>query len=307
MAKRRKGRPLNGVVLVDKPSGYSSNGLLQKVRWLYQAQKAGHTGALDPAATGLLPVCFGEATKFTQFLLDANKRYVTTGVLGATTDTLDSEGEVTEYFPVPDISTDELAGCLATRFVGAIQQIPPMYSALKRDGKKLYELAREGKTIDLKARPVTIYGIELLGMDMPEFTIDVQCSKGTYIRTLVADIGTALGSGAYVKTLRRTEHGRFSLQQAVTLDQLIALQEAGNVEAMDQLIIPMDELLSDYPAIELNEKYSLLFGNGNDVHIADDSDAGMVRVYDFAGDFMGLGLLKVNQRLYPQRLVNRQH
>ena len=304
MAKRRKGRPLDGVLLVDKPAGLTSNAVLQKVRWLYQAQKAGHTGALDPAATGLLPICFGEATKFTQFLLDADKRYTTVGTFGAATDTLDADGEVTARFALPAMDEAQLNDCLQQQFVGAIEQIPPMYSALKRDGKKLYELARAGETVALEPRPVKIHQLTLQRLDLPDFTLDVCCSKGTYIRTLVADIGTALGGGAYVKTLRRTEHGRFSLTDAVTLAQLVEWQEAGARAQMDERIIPLDTLLADYPALDLDAKYSRLFGHGNDIQVA-ENQTGLVRVYDDEARFLGLGLLKSNQRLYPQRLVRQ--
>ena len=303
MARRRKGRPINGILLVDKPKGMSSNGLLQKVKWLYQAQKAGHTGALDPAATGLLPICFGEATKFTQFLLDANKRYTTTGVFGIETDTLDAEGEIIAQADVPDISERALNDLLASEFTGAIEQVPPMYSALKRDGKKLYELAREGKTIELEARPVSIFNNQLLALNSPEFTLDVRCSKGTYIRTLVADIGHKFGCGAHVKALHRTEHGKFAVEYAKSLDSLIAMQERGDIEAMDELLIPIDVLLSELPKIQLDEKYTRLFSNGNDVNCAELP--GKVRVYGVADEFLGVGRVSEKARLHPERLIAR--
>ena len=304
MARRKKGRLIKGVLLVDKPAGYSSNGVLQKVRWLYQAQKAGHTGALDPAATGLLPICLGEATKFTQFLLDANKRYVTTGVFGIETDTLDAEGNIIARTPVPSIGEEALQNIISENFVGDIQQIPPMYSALKRDGKKLYELAREGKTIDLDARPVTIFANQLVALDSPRFSLDVSCSKGTYIRTLVADIGTKVGCGAHVESLRRTEHGKFQLENAITLDALIELQAFGGQEKLDGLLISIDELLADLPAITLGELHSKLFGNGNDVQT--EIEPGRVRVYGFDGAFIGVGRVGTTSRLHPERLISKQ-
>lgn len=301
MAKRRKGRPITGVVLVDKPAGMSSNAVLQKVRWLYQAQKAGHTGALDPAATGLLPICFGEATKFTNYLLDADKRYLATGRLGEETDTLDADGEIVRTTVVGNITSDQISKVIGEKFVGPIEQIPPMYSALKRDGKKLYELAREGKSIELEPRPVTIYKNELLNLSLPDFELDVHCSKGTYIRTLVADIGSELGPGAHVTNLRRTAHGKFFLKDAVPLDQLISWQEAGEIALMDALLISIDELLSELPSVVLDEKYTRLFSHGNDVQISEIP--GKVRVYSDTEQFLGVGEVTEKARLKPVRLV----
>lgn len=303
MARRRKGRPVTGVLLVDKPAGWSSNGILQKVRWLFQAQKAGHTGALDPAATGLLPICLGEATKFTQFLLDADKRYLTTGVLGTETDTLDADGEVTVTRDVPDISNETFEAALSRHFSGPIEQIPPMYSALKRDGKKLYELAREGKTLELEPRPVEIYSNHLQRLEVPEFDLEVHCSKGTYIRTLVSDVGTHFGCGAHVKALRRTQHGQFQLSSAHSLADLEANREAGGAESLDSLLLGLDELLKDLPVIRLSEKYSRLFSHGNDVQTAELP--GKARVYDAQNVFLGVGEVSLQSRLQPVRLVAR--
>ncbi len=303
MARRRKGRPITGVLLVDKPLGFSSNGLLQKVRWLYQAQKAGHTGALDPAATGLLPICFGEATKFTRFLLDADKQYLTTGVLGVSTDTLDAEGNVTAQKPVPELSSEDIVQLIDSQFIGETEQVPPMYSALKRDGRKLYELAREGVELELESRPVTLYENQLIDWNTPELTLQVTCSKGTYIRTLVNDIGDALGCGGHVKTLRRLQHGKFHLDQAITLDQLIAMQEAGEVDQMDSLLISVDELLSELPRIDLDESKSRFFSHGNDVQF--DHAPVLARVYRSEnGVFMGVGRVSDTGRLQPERLIS---
>ena len=302
MARRRKGRPVTGVLLVDKPAGWSSNGLLQKVRWLFQAQKAGHTGALDPAATGLLPICLGEATKFTQFLLDADKRYLTTGVLGVETDTLDGEGEVVRESAVPSISATDVQQVLDEHFSGDIEQIPPMYSALKRDGKKLYELAREGKSVDLEPRPVRIERNQLTRLALPEFDLDVHCSKGTYIRTLVADVGAHFGCGAHVKTLRRLQHGQFHLDDAVTLEALEQRREELSPEALDSWLISLDVLLADLPAIHLAEQPTRLFSHGNDVQI-DADQPGQVRVYDAQERFLGVGRVTDRSRLQPVRLI----
>ncbi|ATX75655.1 tRNA pseudouridine(55) synthase TruB [Reinekea forsetii] len=303
MARRRKGRPLNGVLLVDKPHGFSSNALLQKVRWLYQAQKAGHTGALDPLATGLLPICFGEATKFTQFLLDADKRYLTTGLLGIATDTLDAEGQIIATAAVPELSAADIEAVLRDRFVGPIEQIPPMYSALKRDGKKLYELARAGIEIELTARPVSIFENRLNAWASPDLSLEVKCSKGTYIRTLVADIGVALGTVAHVTALRRTEHGQFNIAQAISLDALIELQERGAIDEMDQLLISIDQLLIDLPVIQLTADRAKYFSNGNDVQT--DHAPGQARVYGPDQDFLGVGQVSDVGRLQPERLIAR--
>lgn len=305
MARRRKGRPVSGILLLDKPQGWSSNGVLQKVRWLFQAQKAGHTGALDPMATGLLPLCLGEATKFTRFLLDADKAYQATACLGVRTDTLDAEGEVVEHLVVPDLSEDAIRPLLNTQFTGDLLQVPPMYSALKRDGKKLYELARQGIEIEREARPVTIHRLDLLGYQAPELQLEVDCSKGTYIRTLVDDIGTALGCGAHLNALRRTRHGRFSLAQAVTLDALIERQEQGGPEALDEWLMPLDDLLQDFPRVDLDEAEANRFSHGNPVPLSAPG-AALTRVYTSdSQSFLGLGN-GLDGWLRPVRLVASQ-
>lgn len=304
MARRKKGRPINGVVLVDKPAGWSSNAVLQKVRWLFQAQKAGHTGALDPLATGLLPVCLGEATKFTRFLLNADKAYRTTAKLGVRTDTLDAEGTVTETAPVPALEADAVRRLLSDRFTGDIEQVPPMYSALKRDGKKLYELAREGKAVDLEPRPVTVHSLSLERLDGDDLELNVACSKGTYIRTLVDDIGQALGCGAHVAALRRTQHGRFSLDKAVTLQALINQQEAEGAEALDQHLLSLDDLLMELPVVELSDGQARRFSHGNSVDRIPAMPVGEVRVRaQTSGRFLGVGTITEQAVLQPARVV----
>ncbi len=304
MAKRKKGRPVDGIVLVDKPADWSSNGVLQKVRWLFQAQKAGHTGALDPLATGLLPICLGEATKFTRFLLDADKAYLTTARLGVRTDTLDAEGEVVEEKPVPALGPATVERLLAERFTGAIEQVPPMYSALKRDGRKLYELAREGKEVALEPRPVTIHSLQLNRLTETEMDLDVACSKGTYIRTLVDDIGQALGCGAHVTSLRRTRHGHFSLNEAITLDALIEQQEREGCEALDGHLLSLDDLLVDLPLVELTEGQSRRFSHGNPVDRIAPMAPGQVRVREEGtGRFLGVGEVTEQGELQPVRVV----
>lgn len=235
---KRIRRNVSGIILLDKPKGFSSNAALQKVRWLLNAEKAGHTGSLDPLATGVLPLCFGEATKFSQYLLDADKGYETLMQLGVTTTTADAEGDVLEEREVT-VGRAEIEAALPA-FRGPISQIPPMYSALKRDGQPLYKLARAGEVVEREPRSVTISRLELLSVDGTQARLDVACSKGTYIRTLVEDLGHVLGCGAHVAELRRTQAGPFSLAQTVTLEQLEQVHADGGNEAVDQFLLPSD-------------------------------------------------------------------
>ena len=235
---KRIRRNVSGVLILDKPRGMSSNAALQKVRWLLNAEKAGHTGSLDPLATGVLPLCFGEATKFSQYLLDADKGYETLARLGVTTTTGDAEGEVLEERQVT-VGREALEAVLP-RFRGEIEQVPPMYSALKKDGQPLYKLARAGEVVEREARSVTIARLELLAFEAPCATLAVSCSKGTYIRTLVEDIGRELGCGAHVAALRRTQAGPFGLAQAVTLEELVQVHAEGGNEALDRFLLPVD-------------------------------------------------------------------
>ncbi|MHA7880435.1 MAG: tRNA pseudouridine(55) synthase TruB [Saccharospirillum sp.] len=290
MARRRKGRPITGIILLDKPPGWSSNALLQKVRWLFQAQKAGHTGALDPMATGLLPICLGEATKFTRFLLDADKAYQATACLGVRTDTLDAEGQVVEANPVPELTEAAINQRVQDRFTGTVLQVPPMYSALKRDGRKLYELARQGIEIEREARPVVIHQLSDVQYEAPQLRFEVACSKGTYIRTLVDDIGTELGCGAHLTALRRTQHGRFLLAQAVTLEALLERHQQSGPSGLDDWLMPLDELLQDLPRVDLSALATQRFAHGNAVALEAQPDQDPVRVYG-AGEagFLGIG------------------
>jgi tRNA pseudouridine55 synthase len=252
-------RLLDGVLLLDKPAGLSSHAALLRAKFLLHAQKAGHTGTLDPLATGLLPVCFGEATKFSQDLLEAHKTYEAIVRLGTRTTTGDAEGEVIATHPV-DFDLAMLEPVLH-EFCGVIEQVPPMYSALKRDGKPLYEYARAGETVERSARQVTIYSLELLACELPnvpEFQIRVRCSKGTYIRTLAEDIGARLGCGAHLSALRRTRIDTLSLDDAVSLATLEQIEP----DAREQRLLPMDALLSTYPKIELDTELSRRFVQG---------------------------------------------
>ncbi|MBI2309189.1 MAG: tRNA pseudouridine(55) synthase TruB [Rhodocyclales bacterium] len=290
---RRRWRRVDGVLLLDKPTGITSNDALQKARRLFSAEKAGHTGTLDPMASGLLPVCFGEATKFSADLLDADKTYEAMLRLGVTTTTADAEGEVIETRPVAAAEADLLA--LLPRFTGAISQVPPMYSALKRDGRPLYELARQGIEVERAARDVTIHELTLLGFSGSDVSLRVSCSKGTYIRTLAEDIGKALGCGAHLTALRRTRVGPLDLAGARTLAEIDGCDEAGR----ESLLLPVDTLLRGLPPVTLDEAATLRFGNGNPV----DTDlVGPCRVY--AGNrLLGLGLGDGAGRLHPKRLV----
>ncbi|MDR5809309.1 tRNA pseudouridine(55) synthase TruB [Caballeronia sp. LZ019] len=294
-------RALDGVLLLDKPLGLSSNDALIKAKRIYLAKKAGHTGTLDPLATGLLPLCFGEATKFSQDLLEADKTYEATMRLGIRTATGDAEGEAVE---VRDVACDEAAVEAAmTRFLGDIVQVPPMYSALKRDGKPLYEYARAGQTVEREARPVTIHALKMIACALPLVTFRVTCSKGTYVRTLAEDIGEALGCGAHLTALRRTGVGALTLENAVTLDELTALNEADR----DARLQPVDALLSTFPAVQLDDEACRRFLHGQRLKLADVSpdqiEAGRVRVYAQEGGRL-LGVAKAGEGvLAPERLV----
>ncbi|BAN23428.1 tRNA pseudouridine(55) synthase TruB [Caballeronia insecticola] len=294
-------RALDGVLLLDKPLGLSSNDALIKAKRLYLAKKAGHTGTLDPLATGLLPLCFGEATKFSQDLLEADKTYEATMRLGIRTTTGDAEGEALE---TRDVTCDEAAVAQAmTRFTGEIIQVPPMYSALKRDGKPLYEYARAGQTVEREGRSVTIHALEMIACALPLVTFRVTCSKGTYVRTLAEDIGEALGCGAHLTALRRTGVGALTLEHALTLDELASLSEAER----DARLQPVDALLSTFPAVQLDDEATRRFLHGQRLRLDDVAaarvEAGRVRVYAQEGGRL-LGVAKAGEGvLAPERLI----
>ncbi len=293
-------RRLDGVLLLDKAIGISSNHALQAARRLFRAEKAGHTGTLDPLATGLLPLCFGEATKFAGELLDADKAYLATVQLGITTDTADAEGQVLETRPVA-VSLEQLLSAL-NAFLGEIDQVPPMYSALKRDGKPLYEYARAGIDVERKARRVVIHSLELMepghALANDQFSFLVRCSKGTYVRTLAADVGERLGCGAHLVALRRTAIGPLELHQAHTLAALELLE----AEARDQLLLPVDFLLADLVAAKLDARAAARLSNGQTVDWSGVPEH-RVRAYDDEGRFLGLCVQVGCDRLKPVRLV----
>jgi tRNA pseudouridine55 synthase len=297
--RRRSGRDLHGILLLDKRLGVSSNRALQEVRRLFDANKAGHTGSLDPLATGLLPVCFGEATKVSSYLLDDDKRYHVVIQLGNVTDTGDAEGQVLETRPVPKISAENISSCLAKN-TGRIKQIPPMYSALKYQGKRLYELAREGEYIERKPRSITIYDIQCLAYANELMTLVVSCSKGTYIRTLAEDIGRGFGCGAFVKELRRLDVGQFSLSKAWTLEQLRAQQDDTRLL---QCLLPVDTALSTWPIIQLNAMQADKTRHGQAIVIAGQLNQGMVRMYT-GHYFIGIGEFVAPGKLVPRRLFH---
>ncbi|NDW16501.1 tRNA pseudouridine(55) synthase TruB [Alteromonas genovensis] len=296
MARRRKGRDINGIVLLDKPLGGSSNQLLQKVRWLYKAVKAGHTGALDPLASGMLPLCLGEATKFSQFLLDAEKTYEVTAQLGVRTTTSDADGEVVEEKPVDVTDAQVNEACLA--FLGKSKQIPSMFSALKHQGKPLYFYARQGIEIEREPRDIEVFELDVLRIELPYVDMRIKCSKGTYIRSIVDDLGQNLGCGAYVTRLHRTEVADYPTNKMVSLDTLISTQESldeGNFAALDAFLIPMDTAVSRLPRVTVNDEERSRFDHGQSVRGVCEAEliAGVsYRVYHQQADdllFLGVG------------------
>lgn len=301
---KRIRRNVSGIILLDKPLGFTSNAALQKVRWLLNAEKAGHTGSLDPLASGVLPLCFGEATKFSQYLLDSDKGYETVMQLGQTTTTGDAEGEVLQSREVT-VGRAEIEAVLP-QFRGEISQIPPMYSALKRDGQPLYKLARAGEVVEREARSVTINRLELLECEGTRVRLSVGCSKGTYIRTLVEDIGELLGCGAYVAELRRTHAGPFELAQTVTLEELEQVHAEGGNEAVDRFLMPSDSGLQDWPLLQFSEHSAFYWLHGQPVRAPDAPKFGMVRVQDHNGRFIGIGEVSDDGRVAPRRLIRSE-
>ncbi|MGP9686823.1 tRNA pseudouridine(55) synthase TruB [Halomonas sp. AOP25-F1-15] len=301
MARQRRGLPVNGVLLLDKPKGLSSNHALQRVRRLFQAQKAGHTGTLDPMATGLLPICLGEATKFSSHLLEADKVYRTRVELGVMTDTGDAEGRIIAQHDVPSLTIDDVEAVL-TRFRGEIDQVPPMYSALKHQGKKLYELAREGKHVERAARRVSVYDARLLSFDGTAFELEVSCSKGTYIRTLAEDIGQALGCGAHISQLRRLKTGPFLADAMWTLEALEALADQAALEAE---LMPVDVLVNHLPLLTVDDiaHSRLAYGQPVTLETGALGPDDVARLY-YAETFIGLGVVKGAQEVAPKRLLS---
>lgn len=291
---------INGILLLDKPLGISSNAALQRAKKLFKASKAGHTGSLDPLATGMLPICFGEATKFSQFLLEANKSYRVTGKLGVKTTTGDAEGEII-HTQNADFVTLENIKDLLPQFRGQIEQIPPMYSALKYKGKPLYQLARAGIEVDRQPRTVTIFNLELTQLYSSLFTLEVTCSKGTYIRTLVEDIGNLLGCGAHVVELRRLMISPYQKHTSFTFDQLESLKEE-NINAFYNLLLSIESSVIDLPAVKLSNASIFYLQQGQSVQ-ALNHPVGWVRIYSNDEKFIGVGEILADGRLTPRRLI----
>jgi tRNA pseudouridine55 synthase len=311
---RQSGRNVTGILLLDKPLGLTSNDALQRVKRLYRAAKAGHTGSLDPLATGLLPVCLGAATKFSAFLLDADKRYRVRVRLGETTATGDAEGEVLETRPVEGIDAARVRSALAG-FLGEIDQLPPMYSAVKHEGERLYKLARRGVEVERQPRRISIFVLELTDFALPEIELDVHCSKGTYVRTLAEDIGAVLGCGGYVSALRRTGVGPYregpgapeggaDPHPFVTLEQVRDLAEGeGAAPRLDALLLPLDSALDHWPAVRLSADAAFYLQQGQAVLIPQAPTEGLVRLYDQSRRFLGVGEIQDDGRVQPKRLV----
>ena len=291
--------------MLDKPAGITSNGALQTVKRAFNACKAGHTGSLDPLATGVLPLCFGEATKFSQFLLDADKRYLTTVKLGVMTETGDADGEVRETRDVPAFTDAELESVL-DHYRGDISQVPSMYSALKVDGQPLYKLARQGIEVEREARPVTIFYLTLVSRTGDELVLDITCSKGTYVRTLAEDIGEELGCGAHVTSLRRLQAGPFEEAQAVTVETIEDL--APDYAALDELLLPVSAAVRDWPAIELTDVTASYLRQGQPVQVSSAPTDGWVSLFTESegtdDNFIGVGEIMEDGRIAPRRLLS---
>lgn len=297
---RRRGRDIHGVVLIDKPTGYSSNDVLQKVKRLFNANKAGHTGALDPIATGMLPICLGEATKFSQFLLDADKRYRVIARLGQRTTTSDSEGEVVSQRDVA-VTQQQIDAALDT-FMGETLQIPSMFSALKYQGRPLYEYARQGIEVPREARKITVYAIEFIRFEADELELEIHCSKGTYIRTIIDDLGEKLACGAHVIYLRRTQVATYPVTNMVTLETLQQLQQ--QEVSLDPLLLPMDSAVTVLPEVNLSLSQGKAVLQGKKIALqAAFSDTTVRITVGENHQFIGIGIIDIMQNLQPKRLI----
>jgi len=298
MSRRNKGRDIHGMLLLDKSPGMSSNGAVQRVKRLFQANKVGHTGSLDPIATGLLPLCLGEATKLSGFLLNTDKRYFTRVRLGRTTTTADIEGETLEEKPVPALDESVIEAALQA-FQGEFEQMPPMYSALKHQGRKLYELARKGVEVERTPRKISIFELRLLAFGVDYLDLDVHCSKGTYVRVLAEDIGAALGCGGHVEQLRRTAVGSFSLAQSVTFEALETMEE----EARLALLLPFSAIAEELPAFALSADVAFFLRQGQPVFAPSAPASGLLRLFTREGAFLGIGEVTDDGMIAPRRLV----
>ena len=307
MSRRRTGRQVSGLLVLDKPGGITSNAALQRAKRLFGAAKAGHTGSLDPLATGVLPICFGEATKFSQFLLDADKAYISTFILGVGTDTGDAAGNMQAQASGSHITLDTTTRAMAA-LTGLIEQVPPMYSALKVDGRPLYKLARAGEHVERQPRKVNILRFDPLAFQAGEIAtleVAVQCSKGTYIRVLAEDLGAALGLPAHVSARRRCQSGPFDLSTALTLDQVSRQRDEGSEEAPDTLLAPIEACMPHLPRVELSEAATFYMTKGRPVVVPNGPQSGMVRIADAGGAFLGVGQVREDGKLAPMRLLSQ--
>jgi len=309
VAKNRRGRAINGILILDKPAGQSSNRSLQIAKRLFDASKAGHTGSLDPLATGVLPLCFGEATKFSQFLLDSDKAYRSTFLLGVITASGDADGDILESRDASAVTETAVAVGLE-QFRGEIDQIPSMFSALKHNGQPLYKLARQGLEVERKSRRVTIFDIRLEAFRSseqtggnPEVDVYIHCSKGTYVRSIAEDLGLALGCGAHVTMLHRVQAGPFSEQQAVSLDTLDALKQGDGFSSLDNLLLPPDCAVMHLAKVEMAASEEFYMLQGQPVQIPGAPAEGVVRMYAESGAFLGIGEILDDGRVGPKRLI----
>ena len=301
MSKRNpKGRDINGVLLLDKASGHSSNSALQDVKHLFDANKAGHTGSLDPLASGLLPICLGQATKVAQFLLNGDKRYFVRGKLGQISDTGDSEGKVVDFGSTKEVNKQAIKNILLD-FAGIIHQVPPMYSALKRNGTPLYKLARKGIEVKREARPISIHEIKFKGFEEEILSLEVSCSKGTYIRTLIEDIGKSLGCGGHVIELRRIGFTHFDISQGTTFEELMELKNK-SLNSLDSLLLGADEMLPNLKGLYLDAEQTLDIKHGRKV-LCSGLDVGQkIKLYDEKKQFIGIGENNVLSEVWPKRV-----
>jgi tRNA pseudouridine55 synthase len=307
MARRQHGRDVSGMIVVDKPGGMSSNDAVQAAKRLFRAQKVGHTGSLDPLATGVLPLCFGEATKFSQFLLDSDKKYWARIKLGVRTDSGDSDGKVLETRPVEAVDAATIDRVLQD-FRGEIDQVPSMFSAIKHQGQPLYKLARQGIEVERKSRRVTIYSNELVAFNGDEFELEVHCSKGTYVRTIAEEIGERLGCGAHVCALRRRKAGPYDESDMVTFEELERQREIGGFEALDALLLPVSSAVRNWPIVSLSDATAFYIRQGQPVIVPHAPTSGHVQLVEQSTDglkqmFIGVGEILDDGRVAPRRLV----
>lgn len=298
----KKQRNIDGILLLDKPTGITSNGALQVVKRLFSARKAGHTGSLDPLASGMLPICFGEATKFSQFLLEADKHYRVIAKLGVKTSSGDAEGDIIAKRPIDSLTKEKLLAVLS-QFRGEIQQVPSMFSAIKHQGQPLYKLARQGVTIERNARPVCINELTLLDYQTDTFSLEVHCSKGTYIRTLIEDIGEKLGCGAHVTYLRRLTTAHYQEHQMLSLDYLTQAQETHGLAKLDELLLPLTSSVQQNPSLHLSTIASYYLRKGQAVLVPRAPESGWVQLYGSQGQFIGMGEMLADGKVAPRRLV----